>query len=170
VREESAEPEVNESDGDLPSCEHWQIWVGHEVEGETERGSLTLFIRKNLTQKDLDVFFAQYLEMCRRENQRFTRIWFTKEFLTWQVFRYAKTIADIVCLEVEIIEYFPQQKVGRKLPLNLFHGVQLYVKIPLQLRRGDHVCIGYAFEDEAFLVGSGRKVSPRDYRDDVKLA
>jgi hypothetical protein len=162
--------EIHEEANERPLCANWGIWIGQEVEGENSRGLWTLFIRKNLTQRDLDGFFRQYAEHCFKHGQKITRIWFTKEFVTWQVFRYAKDIANQVALEIEIIEYFPNNKIGRKLPFNLFYGVELYVKVPIKLKRGDHICVGYDFEDEAFRIGDGRKVSPANYRDDIQLA
>lgn len=159
---------AEDTNSENPLCADWQVWVGQEVEGETDLKEWTLFIRKNLTQRELDVYINAYREFLKTKGQKNTRIWFTKDFGSWQVLRYAKQVVNHVCLEVDILELFG--KGIRRLPYTLLYNVQLYVKIACSnLKKGDHVCIGKAFEDESFMLGNGRKVTPEDYRSDFQL-
>lgn len=149
----------------LPQSE-WKIWKGKEVEGTKGVGEMTLFIRSlegyNLTEES-DVAFLAERSKCKR-------VWFTKEFLVWcwaiaKNWKILENIAkhfETVCLETE-------PKDLDSIPLKFRKKFTVYLKVNSVLKKGDFVCVGRPFEDEAFEVGKGKKVNPKDYAGDIKI-
>jgi hypothetical protein len=135
------------SDFELPDCSTWGIWEGKEIEGTTELGVLTLFVRRGNYQKFLDFY---------------ERVWFCKEYDNWQNILSTAKSGKSVCLEVTM-ETLP------KVPKDVLESVQIYLKIEAKLKENDHICIGTAFKDEALRIGSGQKVFPEQYKDDRLL-
>lgn len=138
-----------------PPCSAWGAWIGGEVEGHTDIGAKTLFIRR------LSHSLAYYFSYAHAPHN-IKRIWFCKEFTDWPKMR-------------SFIPVFPQRvlEVGREnyhaVPHDIRDKFQFYFKVPYVLRPGDHVCVGPAFGDESFVIGTGRTVSPADYLADVRI-
>lgn len=136
----------------LPPCSEWNLWLGEEIEGHSQLGTVTLFVRKippGITLK----YFEDTAE------QGITRIWFCKEFTDWENLIAIAEKFSHRCLEVTP-ETLPL------IPVAVRQWVRFYLKIPAQLWPGDHVCVGPAFADEAFEIGKGKKVTPSEYEKD----
>ena len=139
-----------------PPCAFWKIWTGGEVEGNFELGHETLFIRELENWEELESILVL--------KNHLSRIWFCKEFKDWSiVLRLHQTFpAKSINLEVEA---------GRldEIPSSVLALVKVYLKVSDALRDWDFVCVGPAFSDEAFCIGSGDKVSPVQYLHDKKI-
>ena len=136
----------------LPPCSEWNLWLGEEIEGHSELGTITLFVRKippGITLK----FFEDIT------GQNINRIWFCKEFADWEMLTAIAPMFPSRCLEVTL-DTLPT------IPVAVRHWVRFYLKIPVELWRDDHVCVGPAFADESFKIGTGNKVIPLDYERD----
>jgi hypothetical protein len=137
-----------------PPCSEWKIWVGPEIEGHTDLGEMTLFIRDCFTIKA-----HEYLLM------KYSRVWFCKEFITeknYPTMRWVIAGPRTVCLEVTL-------DMLDTLPPDIYDDCQLYLKVEATLKPGDHVCMGLPFKDEAFLVGEGQRVKPTQYLQDERI-
>lgn len=144
-----------------PECAHWRMWVGAEVEGEHDVGVRTLFIR---SLKDVPGDFSELgtLQLLREKSQC-SRVWFCHEFNHWRTVELATLAFDQVCIEARycFAKSIPPRIRGRE-------NVRIYYKVELDvpLRDGDVICVGRPFEDEAFTVGSGKRVTPDLYTND----
>ena len=134
-----------------PPCSTWSVWLGPEVEGQTDLGERTLFVRK--------ASLARVEELVAAYSPSVTRVWVCKEFACWSAIRRLKAAFGKVVIEVD------RHTVGA-MPKELFDGCQLYYKLPVELKQGDYVCVGPAFSDESFRVGRGDQVDPAMYRRD----
>jgi len=130
-----------------PECHDWGIWEGNEIEGTTDMGVITLFVRRG----DPSKYWDEY-----------QRLWFCKEYQDYDMLLKAKNLGKIVALEVT-----PETLLV--LPREVRLSVQLYLKIDAGLKIGDHVCVGTAFKDQAFMIGEGAKVEPWQYSGDRVL-
>lgn len=147
---------------ETPKCKSWKIWTGPEVEGTADRGVFTLFIREI---PDLNFFDPIDLKMGRLsrilKNVAFNRVWFCKEFRDWDVIRKIADLAVTVVLEAVPGEIIPQ---------DLRLKIRVYWKIPEILpRKGDFICIGPPYFDEAFEIGTGTKVDAKEYASDQQI-
>ena len=145
------------SPADKPECADWGLWLGAEIEGHTGLGARTLFIRR------LPVAItAEWLV----EKSKADRVWFCKEFKDWPRLEAiaSKFPSANVCIEIEAPVY-------RSLPAAFRKDYVIYVKVPsvVGLKAGDHVCVGAAFSDESFMIGTGAKVNPGDYGADTRI-
>lgn len=134
-----------------PPCADWHVWVGPEVEGSVDLGKRTLFVRHCR-------YWKQYVDAS------IGRVWFCCEFDDWNQVREA--IAEFpgsVCLEVN-------SRTVERIPKDVMKNVRAYYKLDPGLKPGDFVCVGPAFSDEAFQLGSGRTVRPENYLADRRLA
>lgn len=145
----------------LPDCSKWHVWKGPEVEGHSKKGVQTLFIRSldkfpRISPSD-DLSFL-------RKNSNCTRVWFCKEFTNWSLLKAIGKHFDEVCIEVE-------PKCLLAIPQKLRESCRIYLKVvlPVQLKQGDHVCVGLPFADEAFEIGTGASVNPTDYQNDIQV-
>lgn len=127
-----------------PECSKWKIWEGVEIEGTTDLGEKTLFVRAN----DPRPYWDNY-----------NRVWFCKEFIDYSTILEAHDLGKKVCYEVTLqrLPFIPQEVLDK---------VQVYLKIEANLKIGDHICIGTAFKDQAFMIGEGAKVEPHQYAED----
>lgn len=159
-----------------PECSNWNVWVGKEIEGETSRGQMTLFVRelpsahnfKTLRSKALAAYPVEDRGMPLR------RIWFCEEFIAtcpnWNFIECAVEAGftePCVCVTYPFpspsVSWFVRTLAGKA-------AVYLKLSDLNFLSAGDHVCIGKKFADEAFALGQGRKVVPEDYRNDIRIA
>lgn len=145
-----------------PPCANWNVWKGAEVEGVSELGAATLFIRR--PSPDLGTVFWQHSKGCKR-------VWLCKEYLKTRAKDELK--ADIAALRkygMTVAVEIMLEDVWKYSYLAPTEAV-VYVKIPNAdwLRKGDHVCIGPAFSDEAFCIGSGASVTPDAYAKDIQI-
>jgi hypothetical protein len=103
--------------------------------------------------------FADFL----RSRPACRRIWFCKEFTKWAYVREALKYFDVVCVEVGYDAKLP--------PADILANTRIYLKVPtaFKLKSGDQVCVGAAYQDEAFEIGTGIKVMPEQYRNDCRL-
>lgn len=136
-----------------PDCSTWNIWQGKEIEGTTDIGVNTLFVRRGNP--------GPYL-------WGFERVWFCKEFVREQgedalaAIRTTLHLDKKVCIEVELEDMALIANAG-------LEKAQLYLKIEANLKHGDHICVGTAFKDEAFRMGTGAGVLPGQYAEDVRI-
>lgn len=137
-----------------PPCALWKVWLGPEIEGQTDLGERTLFIRQ-ATPARIEELIASYAPTVKR-------VWVCKEFVDWDSVRRLRTAFDKVVLEVN------RHNFGA-MPKELFDGCQLYYKLPAELKHGDYVCVGPAFSDESFRIGKGDQVDPAMYRRDEPI-
>lgn len=154
-----------------PPCADWAVWKGPEIEGTKGVGVATLFIRSLASfklQPDADWKWIREKSAC-------PRVWFCKEFFTqgikgedgtflaWDFIRAIGKHFDEVCLEVE-----PQHLPG--VPRDVKKKARLYVKVNIeQLKAGDFICVGPTFADESFELGTGAKVNPEQYLQDIRI-
>ena len=143
-----------------PPCSKWQVWSGVEVEGQSQRGEPTLFIRA--IPPEWNPLHWQRVTKNKDGSLKFKRVWFCAEFTDWEHVRFAMRTIPTVCVEVKAIDAWP--------PADILKNAVIYLKLPLTLKPGDHVCVGQPFEDEAFMIGTGQKVGNGDYLQDVFIA
>ncbi len=141
------------------------MWIGREIEGQTDLGVKTLFVR-----------YSPAIEIVQvLEERQIQRIWFCKEYLRGRSIEQLKSTFEI------LEEKFPGIKICIELQLSDYHqfasALRVYGTFYLKmgdnlslLANGDHVCIGSAFTDESFRIGSGNKVSPDQYLKDEFIA
>jgi hypothetical protein len=141
-----------------PACANWSVWEGVEVEGLADLGVSTLFVRH------LPSGEKQARSFLRAQKTRYSRIWFCAEFRDWSMVKYAFKLFPSVCVE---INYGHEQSV----PSTIRQRARLYLKVRdwVGLKAGDYVCFGSAYADEAFELGAGKLVSPKDYSSDTRL-
>ena len=144
-----------------PPCADWQMWTGLEIEGHSERGAVTLFVRGG------NIFKAiAENPLCKQV----IRIWLCKEFL----FGNSKEKLISVCRTLSesgdytIAVEVPLSQLAEYMYLRPY--VYFYIKWETHLRSGDHICIGEPFHDENFRIGDGMKMSPQPYMNDVRIA
>lgn len=136
----------------LPPCSEWSLWLGEEIEGHSQLGTVTLFVRRIPYSITLDYFKDA-------AKQGITRVWFCKEFNDWPCLLAIARLFPYRCLEATMFSL-------TAIPESVRSQVRLYLKVPVQLRAGDHVCVGPAFADESFEIGTGKKVAPSEYEKD----
>jgi len=149
-----------------PPCADWALWTGPEVEGRTDLGIETLFVRSvDCLQGVIDKYKP-------------ARVWLCKEYLAHikanpgMEDALKLTLTELekkgthVCLELTYYSSF-YWKSYRK-----FSNVHFYVKMPSLdfLRADDYVCVGKAFHDELFAIGTVPRLSPALYMKDVQLS
>ncbi len=137
-----------------PACAFWKVWIGPEIEGQSDLGERTLFIRQATP--------ARIEELISIYGPQVKRVWVCKEFTHWDSVRRLRAVFDKVVVEVN------RHNVGM-LPKEVFEGCQLYYKLPVELKQGDYVCVGQAFSDESFRIGKGDQVDPAMYRQDIPI-
>lgn len=137
-----------------PPCAVWKVWLGPEIEGQTDLGERTLFVRA-ATPARIEELVALYVPQVKR-------VWVCKEFRSWNCIRRLRAAFDKVVMEVD------RHNLGM-LPPDLFNGCQLYYKLSVNLKQGDYVCVGPAFSDESFVIGRGDQVDPAMYRRDESV-
>jgi len=133
------------------------MWVGKEVEGRTDLGEKTLFVREC---PDITLLLKAL------GDYQINRIWFCATFLDYQMIQKLalnKTLK--ICMEI----YWDQV-----IPYDLTQRCQLYLKLnPARsktvLKTGDHICYGLPFQDESFQIGTGNKVTKADYGKDIQI-
>ncbi len=139
---------------DIPACAAWGVWLGPEIEGHDSLGEKTLFIRRLNPTLPISHYFQWRLKGVNR-------VWFTKEFLNWNTIREFARVYEKICLETNKHTY-------NGIPSDLRKRARLYYKLEpsVRLKDGDHICVGAAFRDESFLIGSGNAVIPEYYNRD----
>lgn len=145
-----------------PECSKWSIWIGKEVEGSSDIGVETLFIRSLSTTVDEFERQADALIPAMTRRGEITRVWFCKEFTDWKLLRAIAKHFKTVCMEVSIKQY-------GNLPRDFQTDFTIYLKVNLLMKAGDHICVGPPFQDEAFKIGTGVKVTPQQYSNDRKI-
>ena len=146
-----------------PECAEWSIWIGKEIEGQSDIGVETLFIRRlNSTAEEFEKLKDDLGPKLTRRGT-IKRVWFCKEFQNWPLLRVIAKHFKTVCLEVTPKGY-------DNLPREFKTDFIIYLKVPFMLKKGDHVCVGAAFQDESFQIGKGNRVSPEQYANDVRVA
>lgn len=159
-----------------PECAKWNLWRGVEIEGQTDVGVPTLFVR-NATK--VEIFSAL------DSGYKLTRVWLCEEFLKGEdliemccwllAFKRGLSVAvavkigDVITADTARLKIL--QKFTSKLDAMKAARFAVYYKLQLKgVREGDHICVGNAFADEAFRIGDGRKVTPDMYKDDTFIA
>lgn len=154
-----------------PPCAEWRIWKGPEVEGTRSVGVSTLFIRS------LQDFSGATptVDWSFLKKSGCERVWFCKEFyrseptddqgnfIAWGLVRAIGKHFSEICLEVEPKDYC-------SIPKDIKASATIYLKVlDVELKKGDFICVGPAFADEAFQIGTGAKVTPEVYLNDVRI-
>lgn len=143
-----------------PPCANWKIWTGPEVEGHTDLGKKTLFVREGL-------HFPLYMDAT------ISRVWFCKEIL--DLLFAGEGLALLTSLkrvrpEVAFAFEIPLVDIDMYLPLRKFG--KFYVKFDLggYISPGDTLCFGQPYMDRFVLVEhTTTKVNHEDYSKDVCL-
>jgi len=167
-----------------PPCSDWGIWEGSEIEGLTQIGVKTLFVRRLPTGLLLSVLVGK----LQIKGMKYDRIWFCKEFVPPHITNYNSWLSGLellfsynprlkVAIEVDSIEVAAiASRLRRDLEESIYYcqdnKVSLYYKIGAWVdldAPGDHVCVGQAFNDRAFVVKDGVKVTPDLYLSDTCL-
>ena len=142
-----------------PECARWAIWEGPEVEGSTDLGAVTLFVRKGL-------HFPCYI------TEHTKRIWICKEMLN----RIDSEIGRDIISALKGVR--PDLKWAFEIPYSQLEHYRhlrafgsLYVKLDLEgfLENGDTLCVGRPYNDQFFQLSSTNinRVIPEDYKNDV---
>lgn len=149
-----------------PPCSEWRVWTGPEVEGATDVGVDTLFVRETSNLEELLIkhkprrvwLCKEYLAACKGDAVR-------EETLAQCIAALHLLGGLIVCVEVTYFSAFYWKKLSK------FSNVRFYVKLPglSFLKAGDHVCVGAAFNDEIFPIGTGQRMDASAYLKDVPL-
>lgn len=146
-----------------PPCADWSLWVGEEIEGSeaTGKGIKTLFVRSlaafpSLLLPDSDLSILRTKSNC-------TRVWFCKEFEQWALMLRIAELFQEACLEVEPKRY-------SSVPMKVRKKCRVFIKVGIELKPGDVICVGPAFADESFTIGTGNKVTPEQYGNDKRIA
>lgn len=134
----------------FPPCANWNVWAGKEIEGHTSIGRETLFVRR-LTKPIKNFYFLG-----------FKRVWFCHEFTDWDTVLHAFSKFEEVCVEVNVY--------GRRPPRRILEKAIIYWKLPIDMKRFDHICVGKLFADESFMIGTGNKVNASKYCGDRRIA
>jgi hypothetical protein len=149
-------PKPPETSPLYPPCANWSVWVGAEVEGTEDVGVSTLFVR------DFKGHKLSWVLSEARKKAEVDRIWFCKEFQDWGVVRLAHDLGYKVCLEATFENPPPKD-------ICLFTVVYWKQWIAPEFKYGDFVCLGNPFNDEAFMLGKGQRVTPGDYTRDEQI-
>jgi hypothetical protein len=134
-----------------PPCSKWKLWFGKEIEGYEDVGQKTIFVR--------DASYEDIMTVVKETKA--TRIWFCKEYRDWKTIRRIERENPQFKFCVEA-----NQKTVNDIPSNVVSIVRVYFKLDLILPAGSVLCVGAAFNDEAFVLGKGRKVVPDQYGND----
>lgn len=145
-----------------PPCAKWNMWLGPEIEGTANIGERTLFVRIEL------ITHQQISKVCKKHGV--SRIWFCYEFMLNSTPRacnrmFKALLKQGYSLAFEVpVDFAPDWAYLSR------YGAR-YFKLEVDIQRGDHVCVGPAFADEAFALGvnSGAKVSPKEYLKDEEV-
>lgn len=135
-----------------PPCSQWSVWIGNEIEGHSDLGEKTLFIRRDFGGSDFDLL------------DQVDRVWFCKEYKDYNVIKAVRALGKKVCVEVV------PGGIENALPDDIHENATLYLKMNVKgLKNGDHICVGKPFEEESFMIGSGTKVTKDQYLADRKI-
>jgi len=138
----------------LPPCSKWNIWEGDEIEGFTDIGIETLFIR-DANKKEIKKYSKSY-----------SRIWLTNEYqkISKKNVKFLLSLQKHICIDLTLDKYL---KLKRKERTDILDNFQIYIRInDLKLKPRDHIKIGDLFYEESFLVGSGKIVNTNLYHND----
>jgi len=128
------------------------VWEGPEIEGHVDLGDKTLFVRYDFFPRDR----VEDMELLTK----YKRIWFCSEYIDFETINYcADRLGMNVCYEIN-----PLYK--RSI---ISENVRCYLKISFDLKDGDHICVGPAYNDESFMIGEGKKVNVDEYAVDVRI-
>lgn len=144
----------------IPPCAKWDLWIGGEVEGTADIGVKTLFVRS--LPQECATSSPETLRDVLTQRGTIRRVWFCKEFTDWKLMMRVARLFPSVCVEATMETY-------HTLPGKAREDFSIYLKVPLRLKSSDHICVGPAFCDESFRVGTGAKVHPEAYLSDVKI-
>lgn len=144
-----------------PPCAQWSVWIGKEIEGTSCIGQETLFVR---ALKGVTALNAGALKSTLTRNGRIERVWFCKEFSDWDTLRAIAKMFKHVCIEAtpKTYETLPSE-------FRTESKYRIYLKVSMSLKPGDFICVGPAFSDESFEVGTGTKVNPSQYNNDTRI-
>lgn len=152
--------ELQVTEKGFPPCSEWRLWEGIEIEGFTDMGVTTLFIR-DATKEELDVFIPQYERI-------FVGSGFVKAGISPEFMQYLKSFGKKLCFEIHFEDYVKLHNEGRT---DIIGEHQVYLQINnFALKEGDHVKIGDFFKEEIFLSGTGMRTPFEAYFGDKFLA
>lgn len=151
-----------------PPCADWKVWIGPEVEGETQRGEPTLFVREATHYKLNDLLLI--------ECPHIKRVWFCEEFVETPIAEFVvehvlRTLLQVdVALSIEtkpdLIESWTTWR--KSLPEALRKRISFYFRLRTDWNEGDHICVGPAYSDSIIKIPPA-SVSPIDYVKDVRI-
>lgn len=133
----------------LPDCSKWNIWEGEEIEGSSDIGVTTIFIR-DCSKEDILNLIPKY-----------TRVWFCETFVNYDLIRLSKTICSNINVSVYIEDW-------NNLPQDIKGSCKIYLKIK-GLKTGDEIGVGEDFHQEFFTVGLGEITDNSVYYLDRKI-
>jgi hypothetical protein len=137
-----------------PPCSEWGIWEGPEIEGHSQLGEMTLFVRRG--------DFRPYLLQ-----KKYKRVWICREFYNWAL------LSDVITNhitegQIVAIEVTPNTIGG--VPDWVFETLEVHYKWAVNPKKGDHVCLGQPFHEYSFKIGDEKpSVNPTMYLNDKRL-
>lgn len=138
----------------IPPCANWNLWIGPEIEGYSQLGVLTLFVR-NASYDDIEY-----------HSRTVDRIWFDTKFddISVEFIKKIKTLNKKIIFDLTLDKYYTLVQQNRFDILD----EQLYLRINnISLKTGDHIKLGSEFHEEAFEIGTGKKSYPELYYNDI---
>ncbi len=138
---------------------NWRIWEGPEIEGKTDLGAKTLFIR-DITPEEVAQLFPKY-------DRIFIGSGFVKKGISREDLAWLKSFGKKMVFEIHFEDYEQLVKDNRT---DIYGEHEVYLQINnFALKPGDHVKIGNFFQEEIFLCGEGVVTPFAEYLNDVKI-
>lgn len=141
---------------EAPDCANWNMWVGPEIEGYTDLGEMTLFVRKASFDQIVDaiiktkvwrIWFCDEFELDDKELETLIRVDESKTFVIGCTYKKYLTLSKFVK-----------------------ENFQIYIQLnDLILKEGDHIKVGSLFYEESFMIGRGKVSNPKLYSNDIKI-
>lgn len=150
-----------------PACSKWNMWLGKEIEGTSDIGVRTLFVRKATNDEVLNRPFLGSDDL--------KRVWLCKEFLALRNTKLALFLKKLekkgVTIAAEVTDSLVSVLSKSDLRAIRRHCTVYYkTALTFPLTNKDFICAGSPYSDEAFAVGSGAKVAPKQYAADIRIS
>ena len=137
-----------------PPCSEWGIWEGPEIEGHSQLGEMTLFVRR-----------GNFLPILK--NRNYKRVWFCREFCDWAALH---ELLDSPSVDGSIFAIEVTPETLSNVPSWVFKHLEVHYKWAVDPKKGDHICLGQPFNEFSFQLDTPKaSVSPDMYLGDVRL-
>lgn len=156
-----------------PPCSAWGLWYGKEIEGTDALGVYTLFVRAPYSLASI-LACKEVTEAAHSLGlKEFPRIWLCKDYIGWatlssedsRIAAYQAALRGIKVLLEVTPDNFAHAQHWRQFATFYMKGFPLP-----ELRQGDHICLGSAYSDTAFVIGNAVTVNPAQYLADTEIS